>query len=42
MYPTDYEDEEKADREAAKRERLIDKADHDRDRNREERDDDGN
>jgi hypothetical protein len=37
MHPTDYEDEEKAEREAAKRERMIDKADHDRDRDREEK-----
>ena len=37
MLPTDYEDEERANREAAKRERLIDKADHDRDREKYER-----
>lgn len=36
-YPTDYEDEERHAREFAKRERLIDKADYERDRKREER-----
>lgn len=33
--PTDYEDEERADREAAKRERMEDEADYMRDRKRE-------
>lgn len=31
-YPTDYEDEERHQREYDRREREIDKADHDRDR----------
>jgi len=35
-YPTDYEDEEKAEREAARRERLMEKAEHDRERKRDE------
>ena len=34
--PTDYEDEEKAEREAEKRERQIDRADYTRDRERDE------
>lgn len=36
MYPTDYEKEERQAREAEKRERQIDKADHDRDRRKDE------
>jgi hypothetical protein len=35
-YPTDYEADERAERDAAKRERDIDKADYERDRKRDE------
>ena len=38
-YPTDYEDEERAAREAASRERMAEEADYMRDRKREESDD---